>query len=209
MKILLIEDRLDRLRNYTDELSLKNKISRIVTEQDFIQLKKDFDNKNFDEIAGYDCVMCHRSALTMESRAGLIEKCAGLRVPIVFFSGSISANRLSSSEPPVLYMNSRDFYSENIHVFLDNTVNENEVNLSILQFGQQWKLNLLLNTRKYLLFRQRSGLTLRIRDLDPMVKTMLEGQGLTWLKENSVNPFNTDQLNELHSKLDVLIFDSL
>jgi hypothetical protein len=58
----------------------------------------------------------------------------------VFFSGGISSVLIQNIDKNyLLTINSKDFYSENLHEFLKN----NEKNLMILAFGRNWELNLM------------------------------------------------------------------
>ena len=66
---------------------------------------------------------------------------------MIFFSGGITSSVLKDLDFPFLHINSKEFYSENLKLFIEAFEESNAVNLLVLQFGKKWKLSLLLNLR--------------------------------------------------------------
>ena len=147
MKIAIIEDRIPRLEKYVDFDLKKCKAVTIITGLEFDNLigaLKSNDTKPLDE---YECIASHRSALSNEVRDRLKEYCRIRRKPLIFFSGGITSSVLKDLDFPFLHINSKDFYSENLKMFIEACDESNAINLLVLQFGKKWKLSLLLNLR--------------------------------------------------------------
>ena len=147
MKIAIIEDRIPRLEKYVDFDLKKCKAVTIITGLEFDNLigaLKSNDTKPLDE---YECIASHRSALSNEVRDRLKEYCRIRRKPLIFFSGGITSSVLKDLDFPFLHINSKDFYSENLKMFIEACDESNGINLLVLQFGKKWKLSLLLNLR--------------------------------------------------------------
>ena len=147
MKIAIIEDRIVRLEKYVDFDLKKCKAVTIITGLEFDNLigaLKSNDTKPLDE---YECIASHRSALSSEVRDRLKEYCRIRRKPLIFFSGGITSSVLKDLDFPFLHINSKDFYSENLKMFIEACDESNAINLLVLQFGKKWKLSLLLNLR--------------------------------------------------------------
>jgi hypothetical protein len=66
---------------------------------------------------------------------------------LIFFSGGITSSVLKDLDFPFLHINSKEFYAENLKMFIEACEESNTVNLLVLQFGKKWKLSLLLNLR--------------------------------------------------------------
>jgi hypothetical protein len=147
MKIAIIEDRIARLEQYTDFELKKCKSVTIITGLQFdvlIGSLKSNDTKPLDQ---YECIASHRSALSNEVRDAIKEYCRIKRKPLIFFSGGITSSVLKDLDFPFLHINSKEFYSENLKMFIETCEESNRVNLLVLQFGKKWKLSLLLNLR--------------------------------------------------------------
>lgn len=147
MKLALIEDRIGRLEQYT-ESDLKNcKIVSIITGPEFDRLILSLGSKDTNALDEYDCIASHRSALSNEIRDVIKEYCKSKKKPLIFFSGGITSSVFKDIHFPFLHINSKDFYSSNLNLFINNCEENNTINLQILQFGKRWKLSLLLNLR--------------------------------------------------------------
>lgn len=147
MKIAIIEDRIGRLEQYTD-FELKNcKSVTIVTGLEFDNLISSLKSNDTSQLEQYDCIASHRSALSNEVRDTLKEYCRIKRKPLIFFSGGITSSVLKDVEFPFIHINSKEFYSGNLKMFIEACDEKNGVNLLVLQFGKKWKLSLLLNLR--------------------------------------------------------------
>ena len=147
MNIAIIEDRISRLEQYTDLELKKCKSVSIITGNEFDDLISSLKNNDTKSLDQYNCLISHRSAMSNEVRDVIKKYCKKNKRPLIFFSGGITSSVLKDIEFPFLHINSKDFYSGNLKMFIKNCEDNNNVNLLVLQFGQKWKLSLLLNLR--------------------------------------------------------------
>lgn len=147
MKIAIIEDRISRLEQYTDFDLQKCESVTIITGIDFDYLIGSLKSNNTTPLDQYQCIASHRSALSNEVRDTLKEYCRKNRTPLIFFSGGITSSVLKDVEFPFLHINSKEFYTVKLKMFIDSCEASGAVNLLVLQFGKKWKLSLLLNLR--------------------------------------------------------------
>jgi hypothetical protein len=147
MKIAIIEDRIARLEQFTDFELKQCKSVTIITGLEFDNLIVSLKSNNTKPLDQYECIASHRSALSNEVRDTLKEYCRIKRKPLIFFSGGITSSVLKDLDFPFLHINSKEFYSENLKLFIEAFEESNAVNLLVLQFGKKWKLSLLLNMR--------------------------------------------------------------
>ena len=147
MKIAIIEDRIARLEQFTDFDLRQCKSVKIITGLEFDKLINSLNSNETKPLDDYECIASHRSALSNKVRDTLKEYCTLRRRPLIFFSGGISSSVLKDLDFPFLHINSKEFYSENLKLFVEAFEESNTVNLLVLQFGKKWKLSLLLNLR--------------------------------------------------------------
>jgi hypothetical protein len=147
MKIAIIEDRIARLEQFTDFNLKKSKSVTIITGLEFDSLVDSLKINDNSKLDQYECIASHRSALSNEVRDTLKDYCRNKKKPLIFFSGGITSSILKDVEFPFLHINSKEFYSENLKLFIEACEEQNTVNLLLLQFGEKWKLSLLLNLR--------------------------------------------------------------
>lgn len=147
MKIAIIEDRIGRLEQYADFELKKCKSVTIITGLEFDNLIGSLKSNDTKPLDQYECIASHRSALSNEVRDTLKEYCRKNKKPLIFFSGGITSSVFKDVEFPFLHINSKEFYSENLKMFIKTCEESNAVNLLVLQFGRKWKLSLLLNLR--------------------------------------------------------------
>jgi hypothetical protein len=212
MKVALIEDRIDRLNNYADERIRKIDFLEIITGDNFTKLHDKISKNEMTDLLGYGCLMIHRSAFDVDQRSSIISFCEKETIPLIFFSGSISPNRYRLVKIPILYINSKDFYSENQLLFLAEIKTNNVVNLLILQFGNRWKLNRLLNVRNDINYSVHLKKIRRLVDLNldkSLVSELSVLDGLEWLNGNATDNVSGAQVEKLSSVLNALIIDAL
>ncbi len=225
MKIAIIEDRIGRLEQYIDFELKECKSVKIITGSEFdsfIANLKVNDTKILDQ---FQCIASHRSALSNELRDTLKEYCRKIRKPLIFFSGGITSSVLKDTEFPFLHINSKEFYSESLQMFIEACEEQNAVNLLVLQFGRKWKLSLLLNLRNNIaiaLNKQKlkneyanievdeRELIKRLRDLqiNSLIKPDLineRTEGI--LSGNDFDSINTDQILIVKSTINQLIIE--
>lgn len=210
MKIAIIEDRIARLEQFTDFNLKKSKSVTIITGLEFDSLVDSLKINDNSKLEQYECIASHRSALSNEVRDTLKDYCRNKKKPLIFFSGGITSSILKDVEFPFLHINSKEFYSENLKLFIEACKEKNTVNLLLLQFGEKWKLSLLLNLRNNIavaLNKQElkaklpdvkiddSELIKRVRDLqiNAAIKADL-------LHEKTENVFSGDDLRSVSSE---------
>jgi len=212
MKVAIIEDRIDRLSTYADEKIHEFDFLQIITGKEFTKLSNLLSKRDTTSISQYGCLMIHRSALDIDQRSTVIGFCEDQNIPLVFFSGSISPNRYRLVKIPILYINSKDFYSEKQLLFLDEIKSAGVANLLILQFGSRWKLNRLLNLRNelnYLTHLKKISRLLHLGLDEGLASELATQEGLEWVKGNLGDKISGEQVNDLSSALNALIIDAL
>ena len=223
MKIAIIEDRIARLEQFTDFNLKKSKSVVIITGLEFDNLVYSLTINDTSKLNQYDCIASHRSALSNEVRDTLKDYCRNKKKPLIFFSGGITSSILKDVEFPFLHINSKEFYSENIKLFIEACEEQNTVNLLLLQFGEKWKLSLLLNLRNNIavaLNKQElkaklpdveiddSELIKRVRDLQ--INAAIKADLLHEKTENvfsgdDLSPVSSEQIRNIKYVLDRLI----
>lgn len=147
MKIILIEDRIIRKELFLErsEIDLSQYgFLKEISAQELKQLKHDINfGKDLSFLSEFDLIITHKSAFSLNQQDVL----SSMGKSIVYFSGGISQSFYLEYPFPCLHINSSDFYSENLIVFLNNIKDNGQIEMLILQFGIKWKLNLLLSTR--------------------------------------------------------------
>ncbi len=148
-KILLIEDvphRQEDFMSHTDfTLQSYDDILENITKDRYKDISRELKNDtfNFDD---YSMIISHKTAFEDQTNI-IINKlelyCKNIQKPLVLFSGGIS-NYYNNSNYEHLELNSKDFYSQNLKLFLDEYRKGNH-NLLILSYGGKWMLNILLN----------------------------------------------------------------
>ena len=223
MKFAIIEDRMRRLEQFVEFDIRSCKEVEIITESNFDRLILELGTKNTDSLDQYDCIASHRSALTNENRDTIKEYCRAKKKPLIFFSGGITSSVFKDMNFPFLHINSKDFYSSNLKLFIDNCLEDNSINLLILQFGNRWKLSLLLNLRnniavalnKHALKNENkdididdSELIKRVRDLqiNALIKPdLINEKTESILSSNDYASITVDQIQEIRSVINQLI----
>ncbi len=149
-KVLIIEDRTQRQEQFLATTDIKldtynfveNKIGKSYTKFKEELLK---DSSILEE---YQVIISHRSAFE-ENNAKVLDTikihCEKQEKYLILFSGGISTSYYSKEPYEQLSLNSKDFYSSNLKLFLDE-VGKGNINLLLLAFGQRWKLNTVLNS---------------------------------------------------------------
>lgn len=225
MKIAIIEDRIGRLEQYTDFELKKCKSVTIITGLEFDSLIGSLKSNNTKPLDQYESIASHRSALSNEVRDTLKEYCRIKRKSLIFFSGGITSSVLKDLDFPFLHINSKEFYSENLKMFIEACDESNTVNLLVLQFGKKWKLSLLLNLRNNIAVAlNKEVLKVQIPDVEiednELIKRVRDLQINTAIKADLVNektevifsgddltPVSYDQVQDLKYVLDRVIIE--
>lgn len=139
-KILLIEDRIERLDKYIETTGFDIKTLDVLEQRESLG---DVD------LGEYSMIITHRSAYgdNDQNILDFLKKhCEETNTKLVFFSGGISSTFYSKSKFEFLLLNSQAFYSDNLQLFLNDAVKNEEPNLLLLGYGENWKINIILNT---------------------------------------------------------------
>jgi hypothetical protein len=149
-KILLIEDRVKRQKDFIQNLNLNfdNYIDILDNKIDdkYDKFIEDIRNNNF-ELNNYEVIISHDSIFIDEKRV-ILQKlksyCKDNNKTLILFSGNLETYFNNDNGYDEIGLNSKVFYSENLKIFLDEFKNEN-IAPAILVFGKYWKANILLN----------------------------------------------------------------
>lgn len=212
MKIALIEDRIGRMNQFSEADILSFKEVTVITGKSLDELLMELNKSDATSLDSYACILAHRSALVTEQRDVIREYCIKQKKPLVLFSGGITSSIFNDGNVPFLLINSKDFYSNNFPLFVEYTKLHNEVNLLVLQFGAQWKLNLLLRLRDHVNYMIQRSSYRWIRDLqiNGLLKDeLIEKFALEWLKKPEISVVTESEVKEFYKKLNELIIDSL
>lgn len=147
MKIALIEDRLGRLKQFEEVDLMAHKAVKVITGIDFDNLMVAIEAGDMNSLDEFSCIASHRSALSNTIRDTIKEYCKANKKPLVFFSGGITSSVYNDREFPFLHINSKDFYSSNLKLVLVDLTQSKSPNLLKFQFGDRWKLSMLLGIR--------------------------------------------------------------
>jgi hypothetical protein len=146
MKILLIEDRIVRKELFVQRSNIdlnQYLFLKQASADEYKDIKSKLKNADTSIFNGIDLIITHKSAFTINEQDIL----ASIGKPIIYFSGGISQSFYSEFPVPCLHINSSDFYGQNLIQFLNHINITGELELLILEFGANWRLNFLLNTR--------------------------------------------------------------
>lgn len=149
-RAILLEDRKKRQDNLLQDtnLDLDSYIEILdnINGPDFTKLTDDFESFVNNEIIQYNVILAHESVLKSK---GLIDKlkdsCKNYKLKLVLFSGGINTTSYFNSDYELLYLNSKDLYSNNLKYFLDSGKKNGKFNLLELAYGSNWKINLFFN----------------------------------------------------------------
>ncbi|WP_121628763.1 hypothetical protein [Poseidonibacter antarcticus] len=148
-KVLLIEDRPKRQKDFLESANID-----LETYSDVLDNKIDSDFTNFMlkikkddfDLNIYEVVIAHQSIFINEDRVilGKLQSyCKKNKKSLVLFSGG-NETSYSREDYELLHLSSEDFYSKNLILFLED-LRQDSINIRILSFGKQWKLNIILN----------------------------------------------------------------
>ena len=155
-KILLIEDRTHRQNDFLKQVNinldeykgiLDNKI-----DDKYEKFIKDMQSDSFD-LSVYDVIIAHQSIFINEYKdilGKLKNHCKDNHKALVLFSGGNETSYMND-EYEELGLSSEVFYSQNLNLFLDDFKLKN-INIRILTYGNNWKLNIMLNVLEKISF---------------------------------------------------------
>jgi len=147
-KILLLEDRSQRQNDFlkTNNIQL-NKYTVLDNKIDekFISFMLKIKENEFD-LNIYDVIIAHQSIFLNENRdvlGKLQNYCKKHKKALVLFSGG-NETSYNNEDYEKLDLSSEEFYSKNLILFLED-FEKNNINIRILTFGNQWRLNIILS----------------------------------------------------------------
>ncbi|SFV57826.1 hypothetical protein MNB_SV-9-708 [hydrothermal vent metagenome] len=150
-KILLIEDRQQRqnlfIKRTEIELDSYDDILDNFIGEKYDKLYEDIKNNQFS-FSDYALIMVHKGAFNLDNQYihfQIRDYCKENNTPLVLFSGG-ATNYYNKEELELMEINSKDFYSNNLQFFLDNFRETKEIELLMLSYGNDWKLNIVLNS---------------------------------------------------------------
>lgn len=146
-KLIIVDDRIDRLNQYSEFKLGSYDHVKVVTEEDFKLLRDQLQKSDTASFDQYDCVAFHRSAVSQHLREAIRTYCEKKKKPLIFFSGGITSSVYKDDRSPLLMLNSKEFYSQNLKLFIEALPTADSVNLLMLQFGHRWRLSMLLNIK--------------------------------------------------------------
>jgi len=147
MKLVIIEDRINRLEQFATFDLKREKNVAVVSGQGFTKLTTEIEKKQMGFLDEFASIACHQSAISVDVRDNLKTYCKDKNIGLIFFSGGITSSIFVDNPFPYLYINSKDFYSDHLKLFLEDFESGAKPNLLKLQFGQNWKLATLLSLR--------------------------------------------------------------
>jgi len=153
MKVILIEDRIHRQSNFLNDSNVsrdifKNNCDYLTTPngEEYNEIKENFENGKYEILQNFNCIIVHRSAFTKNILNGIYENCKMSGSHLVFFSGGISSTTLSEdSRFSFLTINSKNLYSTNLELFLNEIKESKNIDLGILAFGKNFEMNIFLS----------------------------------------------------------------
>lgn len=151
--VLLVEDRLERMAYICKKKGLnlnEFKHLKIFTNDEFERLKESLQDAKFDVLNNYKIVITHQSAWSQVVLSQLRVYCKKENKPLIIFSGSVNTSHLHLSNPPILIQDVDKFYSNRLLLFLDEYFKNGNINMLLLQYGDKWRLSLLLEARNNL-----------------------------------------------------------
>ena len=147
MKFVILEDRKKRMDQFSTFDISKTSEAVVITEQAFIDLVSAIEKNDMGALDRFCCISCHQSAISVTVRDNLKAYCKKEKKGLIFFSGGITSSIYVDDSFPYLNINSKDFYSLNLQLFLNDLKEGKAPNLLKIQFGENWKLAMLLTLR--------------------------------------------------------------
>lgn len=174
-KVVLIEDRVKRKQRYIYNKNIKlesySTIIKLCEKKCFKDLKYQIRSDSYDWFEDFDVIIAHESAWSDTEIEKLIEYCFENNKPLVLFSGGNTQSYFSEKPCSLLTIDVNNLYSSNLLIFLDHIKKHDKIELSRLQYGDKWKLNVLLNSRNNIAVFLKKN-----KNIDQIVPTKIEGK---------------------------------
>lgn len=209
MNILLLEDRVNRMKQFVDFNLESYSCIDLIRGDDLNNKLLKINENEFTDFNIYDCLIFHSSAISARQKSNLKTYCKQEGKNLVFFSGGITTSYYTDNQHPFLNVNSKLFYSKNLQMFLDDAIEKGICNLLMIQYGFKWQLNLLLNYRNNInmIKEENEGNKVYVRELETN-ELILQNIKLDWLKLGN-HIISSDEFEDLKKKINTLIFESI
>lgn len=148
IKVIIIEDRPTRQEIFLEKTGVKLSNFDCLDNYtgDHVDIIKDSFSKNdFSICDSYNVIALHKSAFKAITIDKLKEYIKEKGKRLILFSGGISSSVYTKEPFEYLYIKSEKFYSKNLDLFLSVIQQEKEIKFLLLMFGEEWKLNVILN----------------------------------------------------------------
>lgn len=211
-KIALVENRISRQQQFTTRPLDDFKSLVWITGELFNQFKAELNAGDAAQLNSYGCLMIHLTALSVGERDIVKAHCREKRKPLVFFSGSITASNQISVDFPFLNINSKDFYSDHLSMFLQEADDSKEINLALLQFGTSWRFNILLDVRDRVNQLLQQGLIRRLIQFNlptKLANELASELDLSWLTGNELTEVSIEMAEIFYKKLGNYLEESI
>lgn len=211
-RIIFIEDRIERMKKFSSINLYQTNSIELITGSAYDDFIIKLDNEDTDLIfEQFDCIISHKSALNIAQRSKIKIHCENKKKSLIFFSGGISYSFYSDDVFPYLNINANDLYSDKLKLFIKHYEVNNELNLVILQFGEKWELNKLLNFRNDLVKKINESSIKRVRDLnlDEKLKEQITKMPKNEFVNDNFSLIDYDQIKTVKKVIDQLIHELL
>jgi hypothetical protein len=209
MRIVILEDRMDRLRNFFDDDLESYPEITVISGEYFIRITTGLQKNDTTFLKDYDCIAAHRSALQADTIAALKSFCTTTGKPLIFFSGGITTSILKEKDFPFLLINSKEFYSSHLGTFIEDGKINGRFNLNVMQFGNRWQLSSLLSLRNRLVVGRNKGSFewAYQYNIPKWTKQLLAARPANPLPANEYTTQSEEQVNTLIGIINQLIFE--
>jgi hypothetical protein len=157
-KIILLDDRPKRMKLAFEknghDLNLYTSIEGlyIPIENDCIRIKNELNNGLGESVAKYSLIIAHQSAFSGMGLRTIDSICKVNSIKLILFSGSIRQPVYYSDNGfHKLIVNSKDFYSVGLPLFMKKTVGNELEHITELLYADKWRLSVALRYRQLLI----------------------------------------------------------
>ena len=206
-QIILIEDRVERMKRLAPIKFESIPFLKLITASKYDEFIFKLKKGELEFLNDFDCIISHKSALSVAQRDIIKKYCKSFNKTLVFFSGGISYSFYNDDIFPYLNINVKEFYSDNLKLFLNEVQDNNKINVSILQFGEKWKLNKLLNFRNDLITKINGKNINTVRDFnltEELKRELIISESYEFLN-NDFSTIDNIQIASVKTKIDNLI----
>ena len=196
--IILIEDRIERQKQYLDD----NSIERLRTipnlnmpqSSECRRYIETINEDRMNDLNDFNLIIIHRSPLNQKGLLALSNYCKEQQKDLILFSGGNSQLTYHSDNFQALSINSKDFYSKSLIDFLYGYSTDKVDNLLELIYRENWMLGYLIK------YRQLSKILETERSLENKIlieEKLNEIQKITGIEKEKIN----NEINQIIARL--------